>query len=267
MFLISCGNPQNKTHKIKNGFYTRTFYIHSDTVRYEYNYKDDYFDGYLKTYFNGKLIKSQYIENKYANGEYKIYYLNGNLMYDGIMKDGALCYIKKFDEDGILKNEIYCLENYAQMDGNIVNIYFDFFINYALIEPKEFAYSFYRITDKLDTINLIEDYCNVLELDTSLFVIPFEFEQKGKYLCTFAITDMKNHEYYTTLYDMMFEFDKKGVLISDDFKFASICIDLKYPYTVILDTIIYNDSYERLLDKADMIIEHVQPHSKYNNKQ
>jgi hypothetical protein len=64
MFLISCGNPQNKTHKIKNGFYTRTFYIHSDTVCSEYNYKDDYFDGYLKTYFNGKLIKSQYIENK-----------------------------------------------------------------------------------------------------------------------------------------------------------------------------------------------------------
>ena len=106
---------------------------------------------------------------------------------------------------------------------------------------------------------------NYLTLDTSLFVIPFEYERKGKYFCETLLGMLGDYENEIYGFKMNFEFDKNGNLISDGLEMKQMAIPLKYPYTLILDTI-FNNNYKDLLDKSKLTIEHKCPRSKYNRK-
>ena len=185
------------------------------------NFKYNLRNGLLKEWSNkGVLIFSGGFSKNVKNGIFKYYFDNGTQKKYMAYSNGFLCFSNEYDSLGKLKNAYNYFRDtiVKNKDGNFEFV-IDLMIRNKSFEFIDFSYAYNSIIN-LDTINLTPNSSVRLQLDTSIFTIPFLTNKTGRYSLRTACLIIDNYEKCYSVYDIIYDINSKGEISNKKTEFV-----------------------------------------------
>ncbi len=207
-------------------------YVNEDIFKYKRCWTNNKINGKEEVYFNNSLINECSYRNGFADGNFVIYDTLNEIQYSGLFEKGGLCYLNKYCNTKV-ENTNSFIEIFAQSENDSIYVYVDFVRKNYAIDSAYITYSFYRILDNLDSVNLNPNFCNGISVSGNFIKIPFTYKRNGKYIFKSSYYEIEGDHYLVKFSKLSFEFDKAGNLISEVLQNDNFTVELKYPYYLI----------------------------------